>query len=434
MNPAPVITGLGFVSSIGHSRADVIRAVRELRHGIAPWQPVPGIELPTKVAGLVRGFDVSSENPVAWTWPAEFDLDPAAVRPMPPHGVYALAAVRQAVAEAGLSGAELGDGGTGLYCASGGSPRFQRLHFKKLEASGWRRAHPHAIVSSIAGALNFHLGAALGIRGVCCGFSSACASGSHALGFALDEIRLGRQQRMIVVAAEDLNAESALPFTGMGALTENSDPDTASRPFDRQRDGFVPAGGAVALVLENAAELLALMKEAGCAQILVGLESPASAALDGIEHKANWKRKQLDGYRHAIAAVQDAGITVNGCFVLGLDGSDRTAFDAVFDFVREIGLYEVQITVMTAFPGAPLYDRLLAEGRVLTPDAWELCTLFDINYEPRGMTVSELADGFRDLARRIYDEGFIEERRRRFFQRQSALRRQRVEGDRPLRK
>ena len=64
---------------------------------------------------------------------------------------------------------------------------------------------------------------------------------------------------------------------------------------------------------------------------------------------------------------------------------------------------------------------------MLTPDAWELCTLFDINYEPRGMTVAELADGFRDLARRIYDEAFIEERRRRFFQRQSALRRARID-------
>ena len=252
MNSAPVITGLGFVSSIGHSRADVIRAVRELRHGIAPWQPVPGIELPTKVAGILRGFDVSDANPAAWTWPAEFDLDPAVVRPMPPSGVYALAAVRQALAEAVLAGEDLSDGSTGLYCASGGSPRLQYQHFIKLNASGWRRAHPHAIVSSVAGALNFHLGAALSIRGACCGFSSACASGSHALGFAFDEIRLGRQKRMIVVAAEDLNAESALPFTGMGALSENPDPDSASRPFDRHRDGFVPTGGAVAIVLENA--------------------------------------------------------------------------------------------------------------------------------------------------------------------------------------
>jgi radical SAM superfamily enzyme YgiQ (UPF0313 family) len=169
-------------------------------------------------------------------------------------------------------------------------------------------------------------------------------------------------------------------------------------------------------------ELLAIMKDAGCAQILIGLESPTSAGLDGLEHKANWKHRQLENYKRAIATIQDAGITVNGCFVLGLDGADRTSFDAVFEFVRETALYEVQITVMTAFPNAPLYDRLLQQGRILTPDAWETCTLFDVNYRPEKMSVTELEGGFRDLARRIYDSGFIEERRRRFFQRQSEIR------------
>lgn len=175
-------------------------------------------------------------------------------------------------------------------------------------------------------------------------------------------------------------------------------------------------------------ELLAMMKDAGCAQILIGLESPSSAGLDGLEHKANWKHRQLEGYKRAIATIQDAGITVNGCFVLGLDGADRTSFDAVFDFVRETGLYEAQITVMTAFPNAPLHDRLLAEGRILKPEAWELCTLFDVNYQPRDMSVAELEFGLRDLARRIYDHDFIEGRRRRFFQRQSELRRERAGG------
>jgi len=169
-------------------------------------------------------------------------------------------------------------------------------------------------------------------------------------------------------------------------------------------------------------ELLALMKDAGCAQILIGLESP-SAGLDGIERKANWKLKQRDGYRRAIETIQDAGITVNGCFVLGMDGQDSTCFDSVFEFVRDTGLYEVQITVMTAFPNAPLYDRMAAAGRLLQADAWETCTLFDVNYQPEGMSVSELENGFRDLTRRIYDSDFIESRRRRFFTRQSELRR-----------
>ena len=169
-------------------------------------------------------------------------------------------------------------------------------------------------------------------------------------------------------------------------------------------------------------ELLKLMKDAGCAQILVGLESPSAAGLDGLEHKANWKRRQLDKTRRAIATIQDSGITLNGCFVLGLDGTDNSSFDEVFEFVKETGLYEVQITVMTPFPNAPLYGRLESEDRLLRENAWEYCTLFDVNYQPDGMSVSELENGFRDLAQKIYDKDFIEERRRRFFKRQSELR------------
>ena len=148
--------------------------------------------------------------------------------------------------------------------------------------------------------------------------------------------------------------------------------------------------------------------------------------MDGIERKANWKRAQADRYREAIQRIQDAGITVNGCFVLGLENQDRTAFDRVFEFVRETGLYEVQVTVMTAFPGSPLYDRLLAEGRLLDADAWETCTLFDVNFQPRLMTVAELESGFRELGCRLYDRDFIEARRRGFFQRQNDLRQARA--------
>ena len=250
MNTSAFITGLGVVTSIGHSRSSVSQALRDLTHGLAPWEGVGGGAV--KVAGMLRGFDESSTNPAAWSWPAEFHLDKAAVRLMPPQGVYALAAVQQALAEANLSPEDLRDGTTSLYCASAGSARMLHHHLTNLEASGWQRAHPHGVISSVAGARNFHLASLLGIRGSSCGFVSACSSGSHALGFALDEIRLGRQERMLVVAAEDLTAESALPFTGMGALSRSGDPRLASRPFDQGRDGFVPTGGAVALVLESA--------------------------------------------------------------------------------------------------------------------------------------------------------------------------------------
>lgn len=169
-------------------------------------------------------------------------------------------------------------------------------------------------------------------------------------------------------------------------------------------------------------KLLQAMKESGCAQLLVGLESPQAAGLDGLEQRSNWKRRRLDGYRRAIDAIQGAGITLNGCFVLGLDGTDAGSFDAVYEFVKETGLYEVQITVMTPFPGTPLYQRLLEQGRILVPGAWERCTLFDVNFVPERMTVEELETGFRDLMRRIYDGGFVSDRRRRFFRTLRAIR------------
>ena len=108
------------------------------------------------------------------------------------------------------------------------------------------------VVSAIAGTLNFNLAAHYGIQGAVGGFASACASTTQAIGYATDEIRLGRQQRMFVVGGEDLTFESIFPFHGMRALSQNPDPALASRPFDRDRDGFVGTGGAVALLLENA--------------------------------------------------------------------------------------------------------------------------------------------------------------------------------------
>jgi len=161
--------------------------------------------------------------------------------------------------------------------------------------------------------------------------------------------------------------------------------------------------------------LLDDMRESGCRQVLIGLESPVADGLDGIETRSNWKLGRLPDYEAAVRRIQSRGITVNGCFVLGLDGHGPGIFDAVYDFVARTGLYEVQITVLTAFPGTPLLDRLRAEGRVLEDGAWNLCTLFDVNHVPRGMSPDQLQSGLIDLARRLYDPAFVQDRRQRFF-------------------
>jgi radical SAM superfamily enzyme YgiQ (UPF0313 family) len=164
-------------------------------------------------------------------------------------------------------------------------------------------------------------------------------------------------------------------------------------------------------------ELLGLLRDSGCAQILIGLESPNLITLDGLEKKTNWKAKQLDHYKAAIEKIQRRGITVNGCFVLGLDGADTSSFDDVWTFVQESELFEVQITVMTAFPGTPLYDRLKREGRLLYDEEWERCSLFDVNFVPTHMSVAELETGLRELGSKIYNKDAVKFRRDAFKRR-----------------
>jgi radical SAM superfamily enzyme YgiQ (UPF0313 family) len=161
-------------------------------------------------------------------------------------------------------------------------------------------------------------------------------------------------------------------------------------------------------------ELLTLLKESGCRELLIGLESPTEEGLEGVELKRNWKRQQVDNYRRAVETIQTRGIAVNACFVLGLDGDGIGVFEAIERFVEETHPFDVQITVLTPFPGTPLYDRLLAEGRIIEPGAWEKCTLFDINYVPKNMTVAQLQSEGIALAMRLYSNEATARRRQGF--------------------
>ena len=172
------------------------------------------------------------------------------------------------------------------------------------------------------------------------------------------------------------------------------------------------------ITVADDAELLTLMRNAGCRQVLIGLESPSQARgpLDGIELRSNAKAKWAPRYLDRLRRIQDHGVTVNGCFILGLNGHAPEIFEQVLDFALEVPLFDVQITVLTPFPGTPLYDRLLKEGRILQPERWDLCTLFDVNYRPTHMRPDELAQGMRWLTRRLYSARTTQLRRRPFFE------------------
>jgi len=256
MTPRRVfITGLGLITSIGNDRHSVIESLKTLRHGIVRYPAFERDDTPVKLLATVKGFDVDSTDFEDWRTPEQYRIRREVMRGLAPHGVYAWCAMEQCIEDAGLQPADVSNPQTGLYASSGGSPAMLYQSIDRMNRLGVMRCSPTGIVASIAGTLNFNLVAGFKILGASCGFSSACASSGHGLGFATEEIRSGRQDRMFVVGGEDCNRESCLPFAGMRALSVQTDPDKGSRPFDAARDGFVGTGGAVIALLESENEV-----------------------------------------------------------------------------------------------------------------------------------------------------------------------------------
>lgn len=160
-------------------------------------------------------------------------------------------------------------------------------------------------------------------------------------------------------------------------------------------------------------ELLDLLYPSGCRQVLIGFESPRRAGLEGLD-RSNWKARQHHRYLEVIEKIQSRGVSVCGCFIVGLDADTPEVFDELRAFIERSRLLEVQITILTPFPGTRLYQRLLAEGRLLYPGAWDRCTMFDLNFRPRGMSVEQLEEGVMGLWRETWNaEAFT--RRKRYY-------------------
>ena len=247
-----VITGLGFTTSIGNTRAEVTRSLRAARTGIEPYPDFVNDPLvPVTLVGTVKGFNFPTTDFEDWTFPDTYKLGRELLRPMAPNSLYAYFAMRQAIDDAGLSEAQVANPETGLMTANGGSMLMTHSNLTQMDARGVMKTPPMAIINGIPGSLYINLVPAFHIQGPSIGFSSACSSSAHALGMAVDLVRTGKQKRVFVVGAEDCNRYNILPFAGVRALSLATDPDLSPCAFDRKRDGFVGTGGAAVLVVED---------------------------------------------------------------------------------------------------------------------------------------------------------------------------------------
>lgn len=167
-------------------------------------------------------------------------------------------------------------------------------------------------------------------------------------------------------------------------------------------------------------ELLRLMHDSGCREVLIGLESPTQSALDGVELNNNWKSRTQSTYKRSLNNIQSHGIRVIGCFIFGLDRQTAETASAIYEFLRETELFDVQLTLQTAFPGTPLYARLKENGRLKAADDYQNCTLFDLNIVPENTNEAELVDSYRALLKKLHANGEHAWRKQQFIQRIKA--------------
>lgn len=239
-----VITGMGVVSPIGKSVSSMWQAIRLGKSGVAPITQFDASNCPVKIAAEVKDFK-----------PEEHGIDPKEARRMARFTQFLLAAANEAVADAGLSRELLAGDKTGIVAGSGlGGLDVTDSTYMQYVNGGKRKVSPLAMPQLIPNEACANVSIALGITGSAWTIASACASGTDAIGIALDTIRSGRLDICLAGGSESAITDYSIKsFAGMHALTDkfNDAPEKASRPFDKDRSGFVMGEGGGVLVLEE---------------------------------------------------------------------------------------------------------------------------------------------------------------------------------------
>ncbi len=237
-----VVTGLGIVSAIGNNADEVLASLKAGKSGISANEDMVEHGFRSQIAGMPK-IDITEH------------VDKRTLRFMGPGAAYAHIAMSQAIADAGLSEADVVNPRTGLIAGSGGpsTSAMFAAHQTALKTGATKRIGPFAVPKCMGSTISANLATAFKIKGINYSITSACSTSLHCIGNASEQIMMGKQDIMFAGGGEELDWTLSCLFDAMGAMSSkyNDTPERASRAFDADRDGFVIGGGGAILVLEE---------------------------------------------------------------------------------------------------------------------------------------------------------------------------------------
>jgi 3-oxoacyl-[acyl-carrier-protein] synthase-1 len=236
-----VVTGIGAVSCIGNSQAEIVDSLRNGRSGIVANESYQEMGLRSQVSGSID-IDLADH------------IDRKVKRFMGDAAAYAYISMQQAIEDAGLEESDVSNVRSGLMAASGGASSANIVQSAdKLRDRGVRKIGPYMVTRTMGSTVSACLATPFKIKGINYSITSACATSAHCIGASAEQIQMGKQDIMFAGGGEEEHWTLACLFDAMGALSSkyNDAPATASRPYDVTRDGFVIAAGGGMVVLEE---------------------------------------------------------------------------------------------------------------------------------------------------------------------------------------
>ncbi|MCZ0867040.1 beta-ketoacyl-ACP synthase I [Dasania sp. GY-19] len=236
-----VITGLGIVSCIGNNTATALNSLKEGKSGIRFRQDYKDMGFRSHIAGTI---DIDFKE----------HIDRKQLRFMGDAAAYAYIAMQEAVSDSGLNDEQMSNPRTGLIAGSGGASSANLIEAADiLRERGLKRVGPYRVTQTMGSTVSACLATPFKIKGVNYSISSACATSAHCIGAAVEQIQLGKQDVVFAGGGEEEHWTLSALFDAMGALSTkyNDSPETASRAYDANRDGFVISGGGGMVVVEE---------------------------------------------------------------------------------------------------------------------------------------------------------------------------------------